>query len=836
LDLVLEIENVIEKKGTDFELSKLFKQYIKEYKSSLHELFESSQGKDFLVKHTKKLDSIISLMYKTILRRMFGNYLPMRNSIPITIVALGSYGREQLCVHSDIDLLIVYEEVEGYQTQLIIEKLFYLALDSGLKLGHRVHTVDDLFSASLQDLTIKTSLMEARFISGSNFTWHNTQRVLNQMRLHEQKEFIIAKIEEAQLRRKKHPSSMQPNIKESVGGLRDSQLLFWVAHTIYDVRSLRELSGDLFSDEEYKEYRIALELLYRVRSALHLITNKQEDKLLLEHIPQVTQMLGFKEQKKMVSKVLAAQWRISNFTQIFVKKMVRPYIADMTYVSKFRKNRITKGIYELDGRLFASYNLKVLPINSLLDLLLSLEDKYYQYDAGFLNQFTYAKISHPLKLRTYTLLKELFYREKLYPFLKLFYDAGVLHHLFANFRKVMHLPQFDGYHHYPVDIHSLKCVEALENIEEDFIQKLYNELDKEEKLILKIVTFFHDTGKGRKQDHSDVGARLITQFAKNIKLNEELTNRATTLVRHHVLMSGVAFKENIHNEKTLYKFMSKVGDAKNLKLLYILTYADINGVGGDTFNSFNSKLLFDLYKSALEIAEQTERITDAKKRLIIENRVQKHPSFLALSRLQQKKILTVESNLFFFKHTVDEILDIANIAREIKEYDFTIKNKDSLTIEIYRKIPINIGYLLAALAHLNVASMEIFTLFDDVKYFRIDFTKNVQGNELVEVQDIIDSSFEMNKEIKLRDIEILENEINIDCEHSLTHAELTVHTKNQKGLLSYIMHIFDELNINIVTAKIHSSKYKVRDSFLMEKQNNICDNSDQIIKLLTKGK
>ena len=835
MDLLLEIENVIEKNGSDFELSKLFKQYIKEYKLSLDELFESSQGKDFLVKHTKKLDSIISLMYKTILRRMFGNYLPMRNSIPITIVALGSYGREQLSVHSDIDLLIVYEDIEGYQTQLIIEKLFYLALDSGLKLGHRVHSVDDLFQASLEDVTIKTSFMEARFITGSNFTWHNAQNALTKIRLHNQKEFILSKIEEVQKRRKKHPTTMEPNIKEGVGGLRDAHLLFWVAHTIYGVKTLKDLSGQLFSDEEYKEYRIALELLFRVRSALHLITKKQEDKLRLEHIPQVTSMLGFKNQKKMVSKVLQAQWRISNFTLIFVKKMVRPYISESHNIIAFKKNRLQKGIYQKDGRVFASYNLKPLPINSLLELLLSLEDKYYQFDAGFLNQFTYTKIAHPLKKKTYTLLKELFYKEHLYSFLKLFYDAGILHHLFANFRKVMHLPQFDGYHHYPVDIHSLKSVEALENIEEPFLQELYNNLTKDEKLLIKLVTLFHDTGKGRKQDHSEVGARLIAQFAKHLKLNDELTHRAMTLVREHVLMSSVAFKENIHNEKTLYKFMSRVGDAKNLQLLYILTYADINGVGGDTYNSFNAKLLLDLYKSAFEVVENTERITDAKKRLIIEKRVQKHSDFLALTRLQQKKILTVESNLFFFKHSVDEILEIAKKAREIKEYDFTIKNEDALTIEIYRKIPINIGYLLSTLAHLNVAGMEIFTLFDGVKYFRIDFIQNVHGNELVEVQEIIDDSFDMTKQTPLADVTILKEEINIDCEHSLTHAELAVHTKNQKGLLSYIMSILETLQINIVTAKIHSSKYKVKDSFLMEKQNNICDNVTQIIKLLTKG-
>jgi len=835
MDIQLRIEDIIESNGSDFELSKLFKEYIKAYKESLPELFESSQGKDFLVKHTKKLDSILSLMYKTILRRIFSNYLPMRNSIPITIVALGSYGREQLCVHSDIDLLIVYEDVDGYNTQLIIEKLFYLALDSGLKLGHRVHTVDDLFEASLEDITIKTSLMEARFITGSNFTWQNTQKALKKIRMYKQKEFILAKIEEAQLRRKRYPTSMQPNIKESVGGFRDSQLLFWIAHTIYDVSNLKILEGSLFSEDEYKEYRIALELLFRVRSALHLIANKQEDRLLLEHIPEVSIMLGFKEQRKMVSKVLEAQWRISNFTQIFVKKMVRPYFVSKNKISYLKKHRIQKGLYEFDNRLFASYNLKIAPINSLLEILILLPDKDYRYDAGFLNLFTYTKVFHPLKSKTYALIKELFKRKHIYSYLKLFYDAGLLHHLFPNFKKVLHLPQFDGYHTYPVDIHSIKCVKVLENIQDEFIQNLFNELSAEEKLTLKLVTLFHDTGKGRAQDHSEVGAKLIVPFAKHLKISPELIQRSVTLIKHHILMSSVAFKENIYNEKTLYGFMSKVQDVKNLKLLYILTYADINGVSDQTFNSFSAKLLFDLYTSALEIAENANRITDAKKRIIIENRVKKHPEFQMLTRLQQKKILSIESNLFFFKNSVEEILEISKIAKEIQKYDFKIKNEKSLTIEIYRKIPINIAYLLATLSHLDVANMEIFTLSDGVKYFRIDFIKNVKGNELIEVEKIIDSSFDMSKEVFINDVEIKRDEIAIDCEHSLTHAELTVHTANQKGLLSYIMECFEKLNINIITAKIHSSKYKARDSFLMEKQNNICDNVDKIFKLLTKG-
>lgn len=832
MDLLLQIEDIIENNGSDFELSKLFKQYIKEYKESLPELFKENQGKDFLVKHTKKLDSIITLMYKTVLRRLFGNFLPMRSQIPIAVIALGSYGREQLCVHSDIDLLIVYEKIEGYNAELIIEKLFYLALDAGMKLGHRVHEVRDLYKAANEDITIRTSLMEARLITGSPFIWHATQRELGRIRLHNQKEFILAKIEEAQLRRKKYPMSMQPNIKEGVGGLRDSQLIFWVAKTIYGVSSIKELCGIIFTDEEYREFRMALELLYRVRSALHLITGKQEDKLLLEHIPQASKMLGFKKQEKFASKVLQAGWRINNFTQIFVKKMVRPFIVERSYIKKFKHARIQKGFYLLDDRLFASFNLKPQPITTLLELLINLQDRDYRFDAGFLNQFTYTRIPHPLTKKLYAEIKNLLKKRHIASFLKLFYDAGILQELFPNFKKVMYLPQFDGYHHYPVDLHSIKCVQALENIEESFIAELFEELSDDEKLLMKVVVFFHDSGKGRKQDHSEVGAKLVAQFVKHIGFSQELTERAVTLVKQHILMSNVAFKENIHNEKTLYKFMSKVGDAKNLKLLYILTYADINGVGGDTYNSFNAKLLYDLYMSALEIAENTERITDAKKRLIIEKRVKNLPAFKELPKLMQKKILAIESNLFFFKHTPQDILEIAKKARETGEYSFTTKNKNSLTIEIYRRIPINLGYLLASLSHLEVASMEIFTLFDEVKYFRIDFIKNVEGSELVEVQDIIDNAFDMSREVLLKQVKIKQEEIKIDCEHSKTHAELTIHTQNQMGLLAYVMHKFEEMQINIVTAKIHSSKYKVRDSFLMEKQNKICDNVQKIQEVL----
>lgn len=827
-----EIEDLIEQNCSDFEISKQFKFHIQEYKNSLETLFERSQGKDFLVIHTKKLDSIISLMYKTVLRRLFGNYLPMRSSIPIALIALGSYGREQLCVHSDIDLMIVYEKNDGYNTAAIIEKFLYLAWDAGLKLGHRVHEAGDLLNASREDITIRTAMLESRLIIGSPFTWSATQSRLTMIRNDNPKAFIMAKIEEAEIRRRKFPSSMQPHIKEGVGGLRDSQLLYWIAKTIHGVTSLKELSGKLFSDEHYREYRIALELLFRVRSALHLLSGKQQDQLVLDYMPRIAQMLGFSDERRLVSRLLEAQWRINNFTQIYVKKMARGYLYDADQTKSLRSDRIHKGFYAIDGVIYASYHTPTPAIDTLLEILVMLEDREWKFDPSVLSHFTYVSIRHPLKTKTYTLLRKLFERDHLYVILKLFYDAGILHHLIGAFKKVLHLPQFDGYHHYPVDLHSIKCIEALERVNDPHVEKLYKALHSHDKLLLKAVILMHDTGKGRKQDHSEVGTKLILPFIKNLKLPSQQFERAVLLVRHHTLMSNVAYRENLYHEKTLYQFMSKIKSPENLTLLYILTYADINGVGPGTYTSFGANLLYELYEASLEIASQNDRITDAIKRQNKEKRLMHDPEFLHLSKIEQKKILSIESNLFFFKHTSAEIITVFKEAFQCQTFTYQLNIDGGLVIHIFRRIPLNLGYLLGKLSYLDVASMDIFTLFDGIKYFKIEFLQRPQEGTMEQIEQTVEEAFDMSKKLQLTKPVIKPHEITLDCDHSIHYAQLNLNTTNQRGLLAYFVQLFDEANINIATAKIHTNKNMARDHFLIEKQNKMCDNAHQIIAKL----
>jgi [protein-PII] uridylyltransferase len=329
-----------------------------------------------------------------------------------------------------------------------------------------------------------------------------------------------------------------------------------------------------------------------------------------------------------------------------------------------------------------------------------------------------------------------------------------------------------------------------------------------------------------------VGAKLIIPFLKNLKLPSEQLERGALLVRYHVLMSNVAYRENLYNEKTLYQFMSKIKTPENLTLLYILTYADINGVGEGTYTSFGANLLHELFEAALEISSQNDRITDAIKRANKEKRLIHDPEFIQLSKIEQKKILSIESNLFFFKHTQTEILHVSKEAFKCQTFTYHLDIEAGLVIHIFRRIPLNLGYFLGKLSYLDVASMDIFTLFDGIKYFKIEFLQRPLEGTMEQIEVIVEEAFDMSKKLSLPKPVIKPHEITLDCDHSIHYAQLNLNTTNQRGLLAYFVQCFDEAQINIATAKIHTNKNMARDHFLIEKQNRMCDNAREIIAKL----
>jgi [protein-PII] uridylyltransferase len=203
-----------------------------------------------------------------------------------------------------------------------------------------------------------------------------------------------------------------------------------------------------------------------------------------------------------------------------------------------------------------------------------------------------------------------------------------------------------------------------------------------------------------------------------------------------------------------------------------------------------------------------------------------------LSKVEQKKVLSIESNLFFFKHTPGDILAISKEAFQCQTFTYQLNIDGGLIIHIFRKIPLNLGYLLGKLSYLDVASMDIFTLFDGIKYFKIEFLQRPREGTMEQIEMIVEEAFDMTKKIDLPKPIIKANEITIDCDHSIHYAQLNLNTANQRGLLAYFVQCFDEANINIATAKIHTNKNMARDHFLIEKQLRMCDNAREIINKL----
>ncbi len=842
-DLAYKIEDLIEQNADDFEISKEIKKNIKEYLDSLDTIFKESQGKDFLVKHTKKIDSFINTTYRYVLRKFFGDYLPFQSQIPIVLTALGSYGREQLCIYSDIDLMIVYEQIDGYNVEAIIESVLHILWDAGLKLGHRAHKVDEIFNASTQDITIKTAILETRFLCGSKILWMKTEREIDRIRTYKQKEFILELQKINEKRYKKFQLNMEPNIKDGVGGLRDANSLFWIANALYRVKNIRELIPKYINENEYKEYRVALEFLFRVRSALHLSSRKKNDILNLENIPEVAKLLGFKgnryktAQTQVVSQTLHSLKTIKITTKLLIKKLTKTILFDKTNIPTLKHNRISQKLYKCENTIIAALNKKGDTYKKMLKQCLEFQSENISFDIGYINYLKKTKFDKKNSKEIYKLKREIFHKRYQYALFEALFQADIIQEVFTPFKKIMNLPQFDGYHKYPVDVHSIKALYFLENIEDREIEKLFIKLSDDEKALLRFAILFHDIGKGRKKDHRIVGASIFKTQAKKLNFSDHLINLGAILIRHHTLMSTTASQEDIYSEKTILFFISRLRSVKALKMLYILTYCDMKAVNEKIYSPFFSSLLKELYNISLDTFEKEELIDETSRRLRKENSLKKSEEFIKLEKTLQKKILSINSNIFFIKHKPHQIISIASWINTLKdkEYDYRIDNTDNLTITIIRKNELNIGYLLGKLSSLSVNGMDIFKLYNDIKYFKIDFLEKVDENDIYYINEILEKSFDMSRKIEYNIPKINQQDLIFDCNHSKTYAKMILHTKDQKALMAHVVSVFDEFGVDIATAKIQTIKQRAHNLFLVEKNGKFCDNIEEIKEKICAG-
>ncbi len=584
-----------------------FSQAITTHNKQLIEKFDPQQSpQKLLFERADFIDEILSSCWQH-----FFNDSPEVNSL----VATGGYGRRELFPHSDIDIAILLKQAPDSQLQQALSNFNNFLWDIGLKPGLSVRTVEECITEAKKDQTIMTSLMEMRLICGNQTLALELEQALKNDQLWPSEDFFMAKMDEQKKRYAKfHDTAynLEPNIKEGPGGLRDLQIISWVFKHHYHSKTLRELIKYQFiSSEEYEELISARDVLWRLRFALHSLTNRPEDRLLFDYQRDLAAQFGFinaKQQsdveqfmqfffKTVVKIEQLNEMLLQLFSERFIKqnqvRKVIPITAEfsaingylqVTHDNVFTDNPLTLlEIFLLQQQIPSIKGIRASTIRLIRKSLHLIDDDFRQNPQAnrlFLSFFRQPKgLTHQLRLMN---------------------RYGILAAYLPCFANIVARMQYDLFHIYTVDQHTLFLIRNLRrfalnkhNNELPFCNNIFMLIAKPE--LLYLAGFFHDIAKGKGGDHSVLGEIITADFCKQHHIPDSDAKLITWLVRNHLLMSVTAQKKDISDPQVIHDFAQRVGSIKNLNYLYLLTVADIRATNPSLWNSWKDSLLKDLY-------------------------------------------------------------------------------------------------------------------------------------------------------------------------------------------------------------------------------------------------
>ncbi len=545
----------------------------------------------------------------------------------LAVLAVGGYGRFEMAPGSDVDLLFLTPWKITPWAESVIESSLYMLWDLRLKVGHSARTIRDCLRLGQEDFTIRTALLEHRFLSGDEALAQELDEAL-QTKLFKgtAREFIEAKLAERaeRLRRNGNQRYMvEPNVKEGKGGLRDLQTLFWIAKYIYRVRDTSELVGlGMFTAEEYETFHDAEEFLWSVRCHMHLIAGRAQDQLTFDLQVEVAQAMGYRDHsgRRAVEHFMQDYFRtattVGELTRIFLTGLEAQHVKrEPRLIGLLRRRRAAKGFRIVQNRLtFASPDVihkdRMMILRLFSEALRTgvlIHPDAMRLVAGHLHLIDddLRQSKEAAKLFLDTLLKYGNPERAL----RRMNELGVLGAFIPEFQPIVAMMQFNMYHSYTVDEHTIQVISNFTQIEK---KELEDELPvashimaegKINRKVLMVAMLCHDIGKGRDEDHSVLGARISRKVAPRLGLNKRECDDVEWLVRHHLLMSDMAQKRDIADPRTVRDFARAVGTRARLDMLTVLTVCDIRGVGPEVWNNWKAVLLRGLYRQTLKVLE-----------------------------------------------------------------------------------------------------------------------------------------------------------------------------------------------------------------------------------------
>ncbi|WP_093974581.1 [protein-PII] uridylyltransferase [Boseongicola aestuarii] len=545
----------------------------------------------------------------------------------IAVMAVGGYGRGEMAPYSDVDLLFLNPWKITPWAESLIESMLYMCWDLHLKVGHSSRTVKDCIRLGREDYTIRTALLEHRFLAGDpGIADKLAKKLKSDLFKNTASDFIEAKLAERGERHRKQGGQrymVEPNVKEGKGGLRDLQTLFWIGKYIHGVQDAADLvKVGLLRQDEYDDFLAAETFLMAIRNHLHIAAGRAMDQLTFDMQVEVARRMGYvdKAGRRAVEIFMQDYFRhattVGELTRIFLTALEAKHVKQApSLVNLFRRRRKVNPQYSIKQNRLTVTRLKPFLADNLN--LLRIFDEALR--TGYLlHPDAMRLISANLHLIDDTMraspeanrifLDMLLKRGNPERALRRMNELGVLAAFVPEFAPVVAMMQFNMYHSYTVDEHTIQCISTLAQIERgELVEELpvVSGILKRgvNRKVLYLAMFLHDIGKGRQEDHSVLGAKIARRVAPRLGLKADEVETVEWLVRYHLLMSDMAQKRDISEPRTVRDFAKGVKTQKRLDLLTVVTVCDIRGVGPGVWNNWKAQLIRALYRqtsSALE--------------------------------------------------------------------------------------------------------------------------------------------------------------------------------------------------------------------------------------------
>jgi [protein-PII] uridylyltransferase len=815
-------------------------------------------------------DEIIRILYAAATRHLYRSHVPS-GAERMAVVATGGYGRGLMAPESDIDLLFILPYKQTAWGEQVAEAILYCLWDMGLKVGHATRSVDESIRQARGDMTIRTAILETRFLTGDQPLYDElVERFDREVVQGTASEFVTAKLAEREERHRRGGQSrylVEPNVKDGKGGLRDLHTLFWIAKYVYRVRETGELvERGVFDAQEYRTFRRCADFLWSVRCNLHFVSGRAEERLSFDMQREIAVRLGYtshpgmQDVERFMKHYFLIAKDVGDLTAILCAKLedeqAKPAPVLSRVVARLRPGSTARRrVPDSDDFIIDNNRIN-----------LATPDVFKHDPVNLIRIFRLAQKNnlafHPDAMRTVTrslklintqlrenpeanaLFMEILTSDNAEIVLRRMNETGVLGHFIRAFGKIVSMMQFNMYHHYTVDEHLLRCVGFLQEIErggnDEFTvaSDLFRKLRPEHRAVIYITTLLHDIAKGRPEDHSIAGARVARRLCPRFGFNAADTETVAWLIEEHLTMSTVAQSRDLSDRKTIENFAAVVQSVEQMKLLTILTTADIRGVGPGVWNGWKAQLLRTLYY-------ETEPVLTG--------------GFSEVNRAQRIAVAQSEFRAAFTEWPEAELN--AYIARQYPAYWLKVELPRKIrharflraSEQAGHKLAINVGFdeargvteltILAvdhpwllsiiagacASAGANIVDAQIYTTTDGRALDTIAISREYdrdedEGRRATRIGEMIEQVLEGKLRLpevvarkaagrgKVRPF-VVEPEVTINNQWSDRYTVIEVSGLDRPGLLYQLTTAISKLNLNIASAHVATFGERARDVF-----------------------